>query len=345
MCYSAQLMQDHREYLRQFPEAEIDIAEFAKLVRARNTSDPIKRSGSKKKEGSISLPKAMEHSFISSDRVEDAEIAELMRGYEDRRVSEIRAELAFQEARLGKAIASMRIKETKVARDSLRIAPNAISRLKLKLADAEREELLPRDSRIFAKGYAPVLVMIDGKLKILPMRYLLRPDGVDESWDKERSGCYNARRDSLTTVWRNQLGATHGVVMMQRFYENVWFHSFERRELRPDEQPANAIVEFCPDDDQTMFVACLWSHWRGAGDDLFSFAVITDEPPSEVSAVGHDRCPIQIRRDAVMDWLDTAGKSTKELLAVLDARARVTYEHRLVSTSAATAVGDEVPES
>lgn len=66
MCNSAQLEQDHCEYLHQFPDAEIDIAEFAKLVRARNLSDPIKRTGAKKKEGSISLPKAMEYSFISS---------------------------------------------------------------------------------------------------------------------------------------------------------------------------------------------------------------------------------------------------------------------------------------
>lgn len=334
MCYSAQLIQDHRDYLRQFPDAEIDIAEFAKLVSARNLSDPIKRTGSKKKEGSISLSKAMEHSFISSDRPEDAEIAQLMRSYEDRRASEIRAELEFQERRLEKAMASLGIKETKAARDSLRIAPNAISKLKLKLADAQREELLPRDSRIFSKGYAPVLVMIDGRLKVLPMRYLLRPAGVDESWDKDRSGCYNARRDSLTTVWRNQLGITHGVVMMQRFYENVWLHAFERRELRPAEQPANAVVEFRPGDDQTMYVACLWSHWRGAGDDLYSFAVITDEPPPEVSAVGHDRCPIQIRRSAVMDWLNVDGKSKKELLEVLDDRTGVSYEHRLVATSA-----------
>lgn len=345
MCYSAQLIQDHREYLRQFPNATLDIAEFAKLVRARNLGDPIKRSGAKRAAGSLTLTKAMEHSFIASDRPEDAEVAALMRSYEDRRVAEINAEIEFQEKRLAKAIASLEVKETKAARDSLRIAPNTISKLKLKLADAEREELIPRDSRVFAKGYAPVLVMIAGQMKILPMRYLLRPHGVDESWDKDRSGCYNARRDSLTTVWRTQLGVTHGVVMMERFYENVWFHNYELRDLRPDEQPANAIVEFRPGDDQTMFVACLWSHWQSAGDDLYSFAIITDEPPPEVSAVGHDRCPIQIRRDAVMDWLDTEGKSKTELLAVLDARTGVTYEHRLVSTGANTADGDGEPES
>ena len=184
------------------------------------------------------------------------------------------------------------------------------------------------------------MVIIDGQLKILPMRYLLRPHGVDETWDKDRSGCYNARRDSLTTVWRTQLGVTHGVVMMERFYENVWFQAFELRELRPDEQAANATLEFRPGDDQTMFVACISSHWRGAGEDLFSIAVVTDEPPPEVSAVGHDRCPIQIRRDAVMDWLKVEGKSKKDLLNVLDARTGVTYEHRLVSTSAAGAEDD-----
>ncbi len=49
-----------------------------------------------------------------------------------------------------------------------------------------------------------------------------------------------------------------------------------------------------------MYVACLWSHWTAPGkEDLFSFALITDEPPTEVLAAGHDRCIIPIKQEKV----------------------------------------------
>ncbi len=40
-----------------------------------------------------------------------------------------------------------------------------------------------------------------------------------------------------------------------------------------------------------MPLACLWDRWSKEGEpDLYSFAAITDEPPPEVAAAGHDRC-------------------------------------------------------
>ena len=53
-----------------------------------------------------------------------------------------------------------------------------------------------------------------------------------------------------------------------------------------------------------MFVACLWDHWQKAGaSDLYSFAAITDDPPPEVAATGHNRCIIPLKPQNLSAWL------------------------------------------
>lgn len=81
-----------------------------------------------------------------------------------------------------------------------------------------------------------------------------------------------------------------------------------------------------------MLVACLWSHWTGdAGDDLYSFAAITDEPPEEVAAAGHDRCIIPIKPENIDAWLNPDPTNLAALYAILDDRERPYYEHRLAA--------------
>ena len=322
MCYSAEMVQDHRAYLRAFPGAKVGLREFASLVEKRLKGQPV------------SLTKAMEHSFLTSDQTDDAVVAEAIRKYQVARLEELRAELVHQQQRIETAEQELAKKETKKWTETLRIATTKVKQYTQKLADLERDELLPKDSRVYPSGYAPVLVQQEGELVVLPMRYLLRPVGYTAAFDKDYPGCYNARRDNLAKFWKKQLQATRGIVMMQAFYENVNRHDFERRALNAEagEKPQNAIVEFRPDDEQTMFVACIWSNWTGEGDDLYSFAVITDEPPPEVRAAGHDRCPIQLRKERALDWITGNGKSDEELLTILDDRPIVTYAGRLASS-------------
>ena len=49
-----------------------------------------------------------------------------------------------------------------------------------------------------------------------------------------------------------------------------------------------------------MLVASLWSHWKDGEEELDSFAAITDEPPAEVAAAGHDRCIVPIKGEHLM---------------------------------------------
>ena len=104
------------------------------------------------------------------------------------------------------------------------------------------------------------------------------------------------------------------------------------RELAPGEKDENVVLEFRPDADEPMLVACLWSHWTGAGQpDLLSFAAITDEPPPEVSAAGHDRCIVPIKSSNVEAWLSPSQGDLQRQYEILDDRERPYYAHRLAA--------------
>ena len=50
-----------------------------------------------------------------------------------------------------------------------------------------------------------------------------------------------------------------------------------------------------------MPVVALVGAWEP---ELLSFAAITDEPPAEVAAAGHDRCVIPIKPEQLDAWLN-----------------------------------------
>ena len=80
-----------------------------------------------------------------------------------------------------------------------------------------------------------------------------------------------------------------------------------------------------------MLIACLYSHWQQDGEELWSFAAITDEPPPEVAAAWHDRCIIPINDEDLEGWLNPDSKSLKTMYRLLDNRERLYYEHRLAA--------------
>ena len=144
-------------------------------------------------------------------------------------------------------------------------------------------------------------------------------------------GTYNARRDNLEGFWRKQFGVSHGIMIANAFFENVSKHAMEGRALTPSEKEQNVILEFRPRPLQDMLVACIWSRWKQGDEELLSFAAITDEPPAEVAAAGHDRCVIPITEANIDAWLNPDAKNLAAQYAILDARARPYYEHRLAA--------------
>lgn len=319
MCYSAQVWADYRRYIRQFG-AELDIKEFYELF--------WRRSGY----GKIKVPKAMEAAFAEPKNEAEQQIKAAIDAFAVEQTVKLEQDLFKQRRRLADAERTLQTKTTKAASESKRIAADKIEWTRGKLSDLQRTELEDRDSRIFPGHYAPVMVMENGRRVIKPMRYQCRPAGKPVFYDSKFPGTYNARRDNLEGFWKGLFGYTHGIAVVNAFYENVNRHRVEGRDLRADEAIENVVLEFKPQPTQDMLVACLWSHWSATGEpDLLSFAAITDEPPAEVSAAGHDRCIIPIRPEHVEAWLNPDPKNLAAQYAILDDRERPYYEHRLAA--------------
>ena len=319
MCYSAEIWADYRKYVREFG-AKIDIREFVRLYVSR-------QGGSKAK-----ILKGMDAGFADPHTDDERQVKALIDEYAAEQETTLQRELFAQRKRLADAERALQTKETKAAAESRRIATDKIQRATDRLADLHRTEPKPRDSRIFPATYAPVMVVEDGQRVIKPMRYQCRLAGKPAEYDRKYPGTYNARRDNLEGFWRQQFGFSHGLMVVNAFYENVNRHDFERRELAPGEIAENLVLKFEPTPIQDMLVACLWSRWQGPGEpDLLSFAAITDEPPAEVAAAGHDRCIIPIKPEHVDAWLNPDPANLGALYAILDDRARPYYEHRMAA--------------
>ena len=308
MCYSAQIKADFTRFIRQFG-GDLKLEEFAKIYFERRTNPRIK------------IPKVMDAAFLAPQSDIEREIKAMIDTFNAEQATKIEQDLFKQRKRMADAERTLQTKVTKKATDDVRIATDKIEWAKGKLADLSRVEPKERDARIFPGVYAPVMVWEDGKRVMKPMRYQCRPAGKPAFYDTKYPGTYNARLDNLQGFWKDLFGFSHGVMVVNAFYENV------------DREGTNTVLEFRPRPQQDMLVACLWSHWRGTGDDpdLLSFAAITDEPPPEVAAAGHDRCIVPIKPENVDAWLQPDRNDLATQMAILRDRDRPYYEHRLAA--------------
>jgi putative SOS response-associated peptidase YedK len=274
----------------------------------------------------------MEAAFAEPGVDAELKIREAIDSFAASEAAKLEQSVFEQRTRLADAERTLQTKPTKAAANSQRIATDKIAWAMGKLSDLRRVVLNDSDSRIFPGHYAPVMVMENGKRVIRPMRYQCRPAGKPVFYDTSFPGTYNARRDSLEGFWKDLFGYSHCIAVVNAFFENVNQHRAEGRELGDGERVKNLILEFRPRPTQDMLVACLWSRWSASGEpDLLSFAAITDEPPPEVSAAGHDRCIIPIRPENIDAWLNPDPKDLAAQYAILDDRARPYYEHRLAA--------------
>jgi putative SOS response-associated peptidase YedK len=265
-----------------------------------------------------------------------SEIEKQIKGHIDRynreQIKKSEAELFVQKKRLADAERALSVKETKKALDDKRISTNKIEWHLRRLSALQRTELKSGDSRIFPAWYAPVFVMERGKYVIKPMRYQCRLNGKPEWYDTKYPGTYNARRDNLEGFWKGVFGKQHGFFIATSFYENVKLHDYEKRVLREGEKPSNLVLHFNPQPTAPMFLACLWDRWQSPGKpDLLSFSAITDEPPAEVAATGHDRCVIPLQAKNIDAWMKPGQHDAAALYAILDDRDRPYFENQLAA--------------
>ena len=311
MCYSAQALHDYKKFKREF-DAAIGIKEYIRIFWDRKTKgSPYK------------FPKAMLDAFAGATSGDEGKIHGWIEEWKAEQATAIEQELFAQKKRLADAERTLQTKVTKKAQNDQRIATDKISKAKLKLSDLRRTEPLDRDSRFFPGNYGTVMVSEGGKRVVYPMRYLCRPAGKPANYDARYPGTYNARRDSLGNYWKDLFGYTHGLMIVDTFYENV-----------EGEVGTNKVLQFRPKDGEPMYVACLWSRWtdpKGEETDLLSFAAITDEPEPEVAAAGHDRTIINIKPEHIDAWLNPDPKNLEALYAIFDDKQHPYYEHRIAA--------------
>lgn len=319
MCYSAQIQADYRKYVKTFG-AHMDIEEFARLYFERAEGSNAK------------IPKAVDDAFRDPQTDAERQIKASIVRFNAEQTTKLQQEIFKQRTRLADAERTLQSKFTKAATESKRIATAKIEASLRRLEDINRTEPEPRDSRIFPGTYAPVLVMENGMYVVKPMRYQCRVAGKPANYDVKYPGTYNARRDNLEGFWKPCFGYTHGVMLVDVFYENVKKAKYENTLLETHDRDENVVLEFRPNNGQLMHVACLWSRWTAPGQpDLLSFAAITDEPPPEIEAAGHDRCIVPIKPENIEAWLNPDASKLEAMYAILNDRDRPYYEHRLAA--------------
>ena len=324
MCYSAQIESKWKRYVRDM-EAQMSLPDFQDVAQ-RRLSDPSQ----------YRLPRGFDLEFSDAKSAEERAILDLIEQYRKGQVTKLETEIFAQKKRLADAERVLAVKETKAAAESKRIAGTKVKQAMGKLGLLTDDKPHANDYRIFPRNYAPILLMRDGEKVMVPARYLLRQPGKPAFMDDKLSGNYNARRDNLTKFWRQQFGATHAVMAIQSFYENV-----------TGKDGQNQVLHFNPKPAGVMLIACLFAEWsdpksgekllgetdraRALCQKLLSFAAVTDDPPAEVSAAGHDRMVIRLTPENVDRWLTPQGRSDEQLQTILSERQPAYYEHRVAA--------------
>lgn len=179
------------------------------------------------------------------------------------------------------------------------------------------------DGRVFSNYFTDVIVDEGDKRLIEPMRYRVRPNGSKEEIPSKYN-VFNARVDSLETrnTWASLFMKNHGLVPMVSFYEWV-----------AGDNGKPKLINFFPEGRDLMWAPCLWDEWVSKDGKLHfkSFAIITDDPPEEISMMGHDRCPIFLKDDEINSWLNPLKHSKDEIYKLLKHKEKVRYKYSWVA--------------
>ena len=309
MCYSAKVVQKWRDF-RRVSGVRLDLAEFHRIYHLRDRDEAAAR-----------IPRGFDLEFADPQTDTERQIRALVLARRRRRGAELEAGLFTQRQRLADAQRRMQVRPSRAAAESARIASARVQQDLARLALLRDDTPQEGDYRIFPFSHAPVIIQHGTERLLTPARYQLRPPGKPASIDR-RLSLFNARRDNLAgSFWRPLFGVSHAILPAVAFYENV-----------RDAHGSNRVLEFTPRDGATMWIACLFARWVNPADPadcLQGFAAVTDEPPAEVAATGHDRIPVNLTWEAACAWLTPGGRRDAELFALMDkGRQRPGYGHR-----------------
>jgi putative SOS response-associated peptidase YedK len=312
MCYSAMVVQSLSKLRREF-SADPNYQQL-ELLFSNRLHDK-----------SIRISRGFEANFDQPQNPEETRIRELIEQYRAGQATKLEKELFEQRSR--SVLAGRQISEieamgkapTKKMLEDRRIGASKADQAQERLSSLRRVALEPDDNRIFPMTYAPIIIEEHGKRMIELARYHCRQANKPTFYDAKFPGLYNARRDNIEKFWRAEFGKTHALMVVESFFENV------------DREGKNAVLHFQPNPRGLMLIACLYSRWTDpkTGEVLLSFAAVTDDPPREVAAAGHDRIIANLQRCNVDAWLAPQDRSDTTLQAILSDRQTPFYEHEV----------------
>ena len=218
------------------------------------------------------------------------------------------------------------------------------------------------------KYYVPVYYQAGDTLVCEPMRYgkYYEPKlrNITRGKRQERRCNYNSRMDNLrSAAWSDAYQKGHGFIILDGFFENVQVSDLlnsgsisltavkehfaslalqrkkrilaqgkryapTKTELK-DPRLRNIVIEFNPQSDSGLFVPVIFNSDQWDHNPFKGFSLITTEPTPEISAAGHDRCPVILREEALREWLSSAGKNHDEIMDILKQQVTHFFTPRL----------------
>lgn len=169
---------------------------------------------------------------------------------------------------------------------------------------------------------APIMILEKGRLTVRPMRFKCRPARMDARADRLLTGAHVVSTTALKGLWRDHFGSTHGVVALQAFHEIVGVHRSSDKPLNKRNPTWSVHLRWSPDDNEALYIACIWSHWKGSGGaDLWSFAMISTDT-GEAKPTGEPLLDLAVlKREHVRAWLSPSSTDLAKSLSLLhDAR-------------------------
>ncbi len=164
------------------------------------------------------------------------------------------------------------------------------------------EDLKTVDSRFLPHSIAPVIVSTNNDFKLTGMHFSLVPSWCKKS--KVKFATHNARIESVTEkpTWKIPFKSQYCLVPITSFFESVY--------TGPE---AGNIIEFKQENNNLLFAAGLFDFWKDVHKpelSFYSFTILTQAPSDFILEHGHDRIPIFVKDELVLDWLNNINKET-----------------------------------
>lgn len=312
MCYSAKLWAEYQNLTKHYG-GDISWDEFLHLAKQRESGlDPDIGF-------SIKISDEMFAGLIAEGGSTAKELALYQRRWKVSEQRQLEQAVQVAGAEYLEAEEKVKAKQTKTNQKAFDTKQRKLAKAKTALENARKP---PGDSyRIYPFFWAPIIIEENGKRLIVPARYRILPrTGVEIP---NGYNVFNSRRDSLLTArsWKPLFGRQHAIFPFANFFEWV------------ERDGKSVEIKFNPDShDSGMHAASLYEVYQHPElGQIRSFSMVTDEPPPEVAAAGHDRCPIFLAYDKIDRWLQPQGQTLQQLDELLDHKERAYYSHAIAA--------------